>query len=297
MADDYEASLLAGQDPEEGRGADADWEDLKASLAEVTAVWRTRANSRRATWVPQVNKAAAAAAGGGGEGAGGGDDSSKSAEEGGAGRAEWRVSLGEALESTTTHVIIVALLLTDLLATAIDILKEIHTTHADLDACIERLASGGCPSEFQRTEAPWEWLSYVGIAILCVLLLNVLALLLAFGAAFFKHAGYVLDAVVVVTALYLEVFLAADTAGLLVILTLWRIVRVAHGIFEVTDEAWDKEVKDVEERVARVEAARNRDLELLRWRQHRIAELEAQLQDLQQQQQGQQQDHTSSDYL
>ena len=69
-----------------------------------------------------------------------------------------------------------------------------------------------------------------------ILMLDVFALIVANGRSFWNPL-YLLDLVVVSTALVLEILLDADTAGLIIVLTLRRIVRVAHGIFEVTDEA------------------------------------------------------------
>jgi hypothetical protein len=131
-----------------------------------------------------------------------------------------------------------------------------------------------CVEHFERTEE-WKWTYWIGIVILIILLLNVLGLLLAFGFSFFFHPGYVLDLVVVTTALLLEIFLDAETAGLLVILSIWRIVRVAHGIFEVTDEAWEEDIHKLQEQIQRVQDDHQKDLQLLQEKSQRIAELEA----------------------
>lgn len=190
-------------------------------------------------------------------------------------RAQWRKELGEALDSTPAHVVIVVLLLVDLLATVVDILKTVHNKTHDLSACVNYLETCQCVDPFEITES-WEFLYWISISILTILALNVLALLVAFGKAFFLHPGYVLDLVVVGTALGLEIFLDSDTVGLLIILTLWRIVRVAHGIFEVTDEAWEKEVETFREKLKEADAKHQRDEELLLQKDQRIAELSAQ---------------------
>ncbi|KAG6546318.1 hypothetical protein Mapa_012359 [Marchantia paleacea] len=181
-------------------------------------------------------------------------------------RAPWRTKLGKALESTPFHVLIVILLLVDLLATAIDILKTVHSKSSDLDHCTALLEECQCLEHLEHSEH-WKFLYWISISILSFLCLNVLGLLAAFGRSFFFHPGYVLDSVVVGTALGLEIGLDTDTAGLLIILTLWRIVRVAHGIFEVTDGHWEKEIKKLEEHIHESEAMHARD-------QERIAQLE-----------------------
>jgi hypothetical protein len=192
-------------------------------------------------------------------------------------RAPWRKELAEVLESTWTHVFIVTLLLVDLLATAIDILKTIHNKSHDLDACVAMVeACTSCIGHFERSKE-WEWTYWLSIVILIVLLVNIAGLFVAFGFSFFTHPGYVLDLVVVATALLLEILLDADTAGLLIILTLWRIVRVAHGIFEVTDEAWEKDMHKLEAQIEAVQTAHDKDQGLLQEKERRIAELESQL--------------------
>lgn len=188
-------------------------------------------------------------------------------------RAQWRKRLGEFLESTPIHVGTLILLLIDLLSTAVDLLKTLHNKSRDLNHCTALLESCQCVSEFERSQSI-EFLYWVGIVILSLLLLNVGGLLVAFGASFFCHPGYVLDLLVLTTALCLEIFLDAQTAGLLVILNLWRIVRVAHGIFEVTDDAMESEIHNIEVQFEDLQS-KNRDMqELLQQKDQRIAELE-----------------------
>lgn len=89
---------------EVGTGVDADPSEvasLKESLERVTATWRKRTQGQRLSaqrWIEQEDRP----------------------------KAQWRLDLAELLESTWTHVFIVTLLVVDLTATAIDILKTIH---------------------------------------------------------------------------------------------------------------------------------------------------------------------------
>jgi hypothetical protein len=135
-----------------------------------------------------------------------------------------------------------------------------------------------CIGHFERSPE-WKFTYWISIVILVILMVNVLALVVANGTAFFRNPLYLLDFVVVSTALGLEIMLDADTAGLIIILTLWRIVRVAHGIFEVTDEAWEKNIHQLESQVKRVQDAYDRDQELLKEKDRRISELEGRLGD------------------
>lgn len=133
-----------------------------------------------------------------------------------------------------------------------------------------------CIGHFERSPE-WKWTYWTSIVILAILMLNVFALIVANGRSFFLNPLYLLDLVVVSTALALEIALDADTAGLIIILTLWRIVRVAHGIFEVTDEAWEKNIHQLEEKVKAVQDAHDKDQALLAEKDRRISELQSRL--------------------
>jgi hypothetical protein len=241
----------------EGDGLDpSELEALKSSLARVSSTWRKRTQGQRLSaqrWIQQ-----------------------EAHEER---RAQWRNDLAELLEATYTHIFIVSLLLVDLAATAADILKTIHNKSHDLDVCVDLVEMcTTCIGHFERSPE-WKFTYWISIVILVILMVNVLALVVANGTAFFRNPLYLLDFVVVSTALGLEIMLDADTAGLIIILTLWRIVRVAHGIFEVTDEAWEKNIHQLESQVKRVQDAYDRDQELLKEKDRRISELEGRLGD------------------
>eukprot|EP00850_Spirogloea_muscicola_P000905 SM000003S11150 [mRNA] locus=s3:1218461:1219498:- [translate_table: standard] len=182
------------------------------------------------------------------------------------------------LESKPVHLAIVGLLLVDLCAVVADILQSLHGKAEDLHRCVRYLADcpGQCHGHFHERHHS-EAAFYISIAVLSVLAANIAALLVAFGAGFFLHPGFVLDLVVVAVALGLEVSLSTDTAGLLAVLTLWRIVRVAHGIFEVTDETFEAELREVGDKVAAAEAMHCDDLNRLQAQQARITELENQI--------------------
>lgn len=255
---------------EDGDGDDggldpSEVENLKAALGRVSTTWRKRTQGQRLSaqrWIQRETHLER--------------------------HAQWRIDLAELLEATYTHVFIVFLLLVDLAATAVDILKTIHNKSHDLDVCVdlvERCTT--CIGHFDRSPE-WEWTYWTSIVILAILMLNVFGLIVANGRSFFVNPLYVLDLVVVSTALGLEIMLDADTAGLIIILTLWRIVRVAHGIFEVTDEAWEKNIHELEAHVKLVQDAYDKDHELLKEKDRRIAELESRL--------GDSNDYTSSTY-
>jgi len=64
-------------------------------------------------------------------------------------------------------------------------------------------------------------------------------LIFGYGLEFFTKTLYVIDFIIVTTSLLLDLLIPEDQAvGLLVVLRLWRITRIAHGLFvyEVRDE-------------------------------------------------------------
>jgi hypothetical protein len=67
--------------------------------------------------------------------------------------------------------------------------------------------------------------------ILGIFCAEVLLLLLSFGLRFFTHPGYVLDLFVVPVAIVLEVLLS-EAGGLIILLRFWRVLRVAHQVYE-----------------------------------------------------------------
>lgn len=168
-----------------------------------------------------------------------------------ANRAPWRRRLGKALQSTVTQSVLVIFLVIDLVITATTILQTILNKSRDLKESIALLESCQCTSDFEEIE-PWEFLQPMGLSILCVLLLNVLGLLVAFGRSFFTHAGYILDLLILPIAMFLEIYEHSGIAGLFLILNLWRIVMVAHSILEVTEKTTKKHLREAEEQISQL---------------------------------------------
>eukprot|EP00897_Mesotaenium_endlicherianum_P004774 jgi/Mesen1/4324/ME000022S03608 len=187
--------------------------------------------------------------------------------EAGENRSQWRKQLGENLERKEIHIFLIVLLLIDLAAVIYDVLETIHSKAEDVNQLKSLLAlcyndKAACAAFHPSTTSPVSF--YISITILLIFLVNVILLLLAWGWTFFLHFGYVLDFVVVVVAIALEFCADEEAAGIIAIATLWRIVRVMHGIFEVTDEKFEAELKEVEERVDRLEELHKADVGKLR---------------------------------
>ena len=72
--------------------------------------------------------------------------------------------------------------------------------------------------------------------------------------------GYVVDAVVLIAALFLEAFLEKKGGGLLVLVSLWRIVRVVESAFELSDEAIEAQIEAI---VCQFEALKEQNRRLL----------------------------------
>uniref|UniRef100_A0A2N9GZR0 Uncharacterized protein n=1 Tax=Fagus sylvatica TaxID=28930 RepID=A0A2N9GZR0_FAGSY len=80
------------------------------------------------------------------------------------------------------------------------------------------------------------------------------------GSSFFRRPGYVLDGAVLMGALVLEVFLERKGGGLLVVVSLWRVVRVVESAFELSDEAIEAQIEAI---VSQFEALREENRRLL----------------------------------
>lgn len=71
------------------------------------------------------------------------------------------------------------------------------------------------------------------------------ALAVALGRSFFGHPGRVVDGVVVIGALVLETWVEGEGGGLLVVVSLWRVVRVVESAFELSDEAIEVQIEGI----------------------------------------------------
>lgn len=78
-----------------------------------------------------------------------------------------------------------------------------------------------------------------------MLFLKSIGLVIGLGSAFFRRPGYLLDSIVVMVALFLEAYLEKKEGGLLVVVSLWRVVRVVESAFELSDEAIEAQIEDI----------------------------------------------------
>ncbi|XVF29254.1 hypothetical protein REPUB_Repub15cG0105200 [Reevesia pubescens] len=161
-------------------------------------------------------------------------------------RAPWRNHLAKFLESTQLRIIAISLLLLDLILTILELSSNLLS----------------CSSQKKRSNNNKEkaWYHWLGISILALLSAKSVALAVGLGSAFFRRPGYVVDGVVIVGALLLEEFLEREGGGLLVMVSLWRVVRVVESAMELSDEAIEAQVEGI---VSQFEALREENSRLL----------------------------------
>ncbi|KAJ0971912.1 hypothetical protein J5N97_019871 [Dioscorea zingiberensis] len=108
-----------------------------------------------------------------------------------------------------------------------------------------RVAADHKSSENKKKNVAHEVYHWGGVAILSLLLVKMIALVSAQGVSFFRRPGHVVDALVVVGALVLEVLAEGKGAGLLVLVSLWRVVRVVESAFELSNEAIEAQIESI----------------------------------------------------
>lgn len=87
-----------------------------------------------------------------------------------------------------------------------------------------------------------EVMSIVVLSLFCV---DIALLLVASGLLYFRHIGYIVDFIIVPTALILEIFVGS-LGGVLVIFRLWRVLRVLGKTSGLRVNSASKKIKRVE---------------------------------------------------
>ncbi|ESQ35768.1 hypothetical protein EUTSA_v10009458mg, partial [Eutrema salsugineum] len=133
---------------------------------------------------------------------------------------QWRITLTEFLESYQVHLFTIFVLSLDIILMSLELSSSLLS----------------CTS-VKKTENKEEWFRWGGTAILSILAIKSMALAVAMGKSFFRQPGCVMDGVVAVIALILQVFLDRKGTGFIVVVSLWRVLRVVETAFELSDEA------------------------------------------------------------
>lgn len=88
-----------------------------------------------------------------------------------------------------------------------------------------------CVTQFSKVQYDWNlWLHNVSVGILAIFGMQLFLLMLVYQVNFFKSTAYVMDSIVVGTALVLENLSNASEGGLFIVLLSWRVLRIVHGI-------------------------------------------------------------------
>eukprot|EP00762_Andalucia_godoyi_P001372 ANDGO_04819.mRNA.1 Voltage-gated hydrogen channel 1 len=121
------------------------------------------------------------------------------------------------IESSTVQMIVIILILTDLALVITEVLMDTGTIHDEADVR--------------------EGLLIGSLTILSLFLLELFVLMFGLGVQFFKHVGYVIDLVVVATSLVVDIAFHSITelVGIIIILRLWRVVRILHALAVAID--------------------------------------------------------------
>jgi len=157
-------------------------------------------------------------------------------------RGRWQRKTGEALESQNVHKLIITLIIID----AICVITDLGYV----------FLSPRCDAEGEELP-PWlEALSYVSLVINSLFLIEIPLATWSFGwryyspfSPIFQHSGFHLfDALIVLGTFIFEVALRGreeELAGLLVILRLWRIVKVVGGVAVGVSEYNEDAAKEI----------------------------------------------------
>lgn len=97
------------------------------------------------------------------------------------------------------------------------------------------------------------WIKIISLSILGVFQAEAFILMIAFGKHFWEHWGHILDAMVIPVSIIFETQISSAAAGLIVLLRFWRLIRVAHGIWESRQKKKAQE-REAEKRRAKEEA-------------------------------------------
>lgn len=148
----------------------------------------------------------------------------------------WRAKLADRLESKQAHAIAIVLLLTDLTLTTLELKSSLLSCKAS--------NTGENRQEGHETTPWYHWL---GVVILGLLWAKTAVLAAALGwPELRRRPGLAVDAVALSVAIAMEMFLEKRGGGLVVIVSLWRVVRVVESAFEITDDAIAARIEDVE---------------------------------------------------
>ncbi|XP_076921278.1 uncharacterized protein LOC143582643 [Bidens hawaiensis] len=102
-----------------------------------------------------------------------------------------------------------------------------------------------CPARNRINKKVDVWYHWIGIGILVILATKSVALVIGCGSSFFKRPGLVADGVVLIGALLSEILMERVGVGLIVVVSLWRVLRVVESVFELSDAAIEMQITSI----------------------------------------------------
>ncbi|XP_076882882.1 uncharacterized protein LOC143531480 [Bidens hawaiensis] len=141
----------------------------------------------------------------------------------------WRNHLTHFLESTLIHIIAIVLLVVDLVMVVLELSRTIVS----------------CPTRNRISKTVDVWYHWIGIGILVIFATKSVALVIGCGSSFFKRPGLVADGVVLIGALLSEILMERVGVGLIVVVSLWRVLRVVESVFELSDAAIELQITSI----------------------------------------------------
>ncbi|KAN0133804.1 hypothetical protein V8E53_008528 [Lactarius tabidus] len=154
----------------------------------------------------------------------------------------WRERVAEALESSTIHKLVITLIVID----AGCVLADLAFT----------LLSSDCEASGSPEAPAWlEVLSLISTVITTLFLIEIPLTLWSLGPEFYKPQGpvphaslHLFDAIIILTTFVLEVVLKGkerELAGLLIILRLWRLLKLVGGVAVGAGEIQEDTLKEL----------------------------------------------------
>ncbi|XP_006305846.2 uncharacterized protein LOC17896946 [Capsella rubella] len=140
-------------------------------------------------------------------------------------KQQWRITLSEFLESYQVHLFTIFLLSLDIILTSLELSSSLLSCTSD-----------------KKAETENEWFRWGGTTILIILAVKSMALAIAMGKSFFMQPGCVMDGALAIVALILQVLLEKKGTGFIVVVSLWRVLRVVETAFELSDEAIEVQI-------------------------------------------------------
>ncbi|XP_031258269.1 uncharacterized protein LOC116116314 [Pistacia vera] len=156
--------------------------------------------------------------------------------------APWRSRLVDFLESIIVRVLTIILLIVDLIVSILQL-------SSSLLSCTPK----------KKYHLEHVWYHWVEIGILILLSVKIVGLAIGLGSSFFRRPGYVIDGVVVIGAIILEIFLKEKGGGLIVVVSLWRVLRLVESAFELSDEAIEAQIEGI---LCQFEALKDENIKL-----------------------------------